>query len=189
MQLRGSQLRMLISPLKVGELPLEPLPRSKSQVCLQDDQGFGSRINRDLTSYQNIGKRMLSPDSVMSRSLDRKMTVNRNLQPQMAQLFESGMGADPPALTEVGLRTPKLGSGGKHGQKAQNRLRDSSHRSGTFKIAYTQDELSRNFEKNALKSDFVNHYKQGLKIVDIQKLPAFLQNDYEKQNFASPDHL
>ena len=68
----------------------------------------------------------------------------------MAKLFESGMGVKPPANTEVGIRTPKLG---------KNKLRDSSHRSGTFKLAYSKDELDRNFEQNALKSDFVNHYK------------------------------
>jgi hypothetical protein len=36
----------------------------------------------------------------------------------MAKLFESGMGVEPIAKTEVGLRTPKLGTGGKNGQKA-----------------------------------------------------------------------
>lgn len=122
----------------------------------------------------------MSPETAMSRSLDRKMTMNRNFQGSMGKLFESGMGAEPPSHKEVGLRTPKLGSGGKHGQKALNRIRDSSHRSGTFKLAYSKEELDANFEQNALKSDFVNHYKQGLKIVDTTKLPSFLQNDYEK---------
>ena len=81
---------------------------------VHESLGFGNRLNRDITTYSNVGKRILSPDqnSIDNKSFDRSLTKevgNRNFKSSVGPLFDSGMGVEPPRIFEVGKRLPKLG--------------------------------------------------------------------------------
>ena len=81
----------------------------------------------------------------------------------MHLLFDTGMGVDPHRDSEVGLRKPKIGIR-EGSQRSFNRKRDKSMISGT--LAFSDNSLSSQHSERP----------QGLKIVNTNKLPTYVQN-------------
>ena len=89
------------------------------------------------------------------------------------------MGADPHKGFEVGVRTPRIGNSSTrvNSQKYKNRQRDQMMISGTLQLAQTSNDTN------------LQEMRIMLKTVNQLKLPSYRQNHWEKQHFASPDHL
>ena len=60
----------------------------------------------------------------------------------MSDLFMEGMGCEPTAFKEIGVKVPKMGILTTKSQKSFNLARDASMKSGTFKLSYDANELS-----------------------------------------------
>ena len=93
--------------------------------------------------------------------------------------MQTGMGCEPLACMDVGIKRPKLGyfKTPNLTNKQYRYYRDRQVSYGAFELVYTDKQLADSKPKG------------GIGMVDLRKMQAFVQNDYEKQNITQTEQF